>query len=87
MASVSAEYVVWGIAPGETDERPLFTKIGDKPITNSRDAEAAAAIARHWRATAVRIQRIELGELADPNVMRAVIDGLHRDVCGGAGAQ
>ena len=56
----SREFVVWGIAPGETEERPLFTRTPNgKPIASVADAERLRLIARNRGASGVRIQCVD----------------------------
>lgn len=54
------EFVVWGIAPGESEERILFTRTPNgKPIASIADAERLRLIARDRGATDVRVQCID----------------------------
>lgn len=59
------EYVIWGIAPGETDEQPLVVNWQGSPITDSDVAERLRQLCESkLGATRTRVQTIDLSENA-----------------------
>ena len=56
------EYVVWGIAPNEIEDRVLIARIDGKPITRRVVADRALAACQLRGATACRIQKVNMGD-------------------------
>lgn len=55
------EFVIWGIAPNETDEQILATEVQGQKITSIFDAiKIQGVVERKYQCTNIRIQEIDL---------------------------
>jgi hypothetical protein len=67
------EYVIWGIAPNETEEQILLTKVEGKEIKNIFQAiKIQGILERKHGCTNIRIQEIDLTDGFNNSFIEAI---------------